>query len=282
MKNRTIIGTLLLFSLSLSSCASLMNLSEFDINGDIITKTELREYVGEYNEFISNNTYEIKDKWYSISYKEKNTMINDDYTIEESESISGSLYYSRFSFDNKMKLKIKNKEIVKGIDPITEKEINTKITTVYDIVYLKGVTYIKTKITQDSEKGNSKETEYSKSTSRTFNDNLQRYLNLNSLDIDYYFDSLLSVSKNTYTVYQLDNGIGYTVEDSNKYHDSLSKFYFETISESYQVKKIKNYYYLNGRLTTDDKNVERTMESLLVIKPKLFGSVNKPSNLVKY
>lgn len=285
MKKYGLIGAALLFSLSLSSCSSMMRLKEFDINGEIVNRKYFDAYLKDYSEFYKDETSEIKNKWYSLNYKESNFVEEDEYISETEETIKGSLYCSKFEFENKIKLNIKIKETMEGIDPSTSKEVDTEITHNYDIVYLKGVTYVKHTTKEEIETGHSETIDYFRKTSYSFNEVLRNYVGI-SIDgiVSNLADIALDPTVNLegYNLYSLDDGLAYSYEDYNDYNDYISKLSFETMNDSYQPKKIKKYNYLKGRYYTDSKDVYRENESLLVIKTKLFGRVSKPSNLSKY
>ena len=116
MKKYSLIGALLLFSLSLSSCSNLMSLKEFDIDGVEVEREDYVEYFEEYDKFNKDETYEIDNKWYNVSSKEKNKIVEDEVTTENETNIKVKFYYSRFEFENKIELNIKKKETVKGVN----------------------------------------------------------------------------------------------------------------------------------------------------------------------
>lgn len=285
MKKYSLIGALLLFSLSLSSCSNLMSLKEFDIDGVEVEREDYVEYFEEYDKFNKDETYEIDNKWYNVSSKEKNKIVEDELTTENETNIKEKFYYSRFEFENKIELNIKKKETVKGVNLLTDEEVDEEVTYTYDIVFIKGITYIKHAIKGKTDKGSKEEIQYNKFNDISFSRILSSYLGLPSLDIAQYFYELSSdimMNLDNYTLYQLDNGLAYSLEDYNDYNDYISKFYFETMKDSYQPKVIKRYDYLKGRYYTDEKDTERYTEKLLVVKTKLAGCISEPSDLSKY
>jgi len=278
MKKNIILGTSLLFVLSLSSCSSLMSIKELDMNGKSINRDDLIEYFEDYEEFYEDEMVEVENKWYSVSSKSKSTTETEDLTTTSERTISGSFYYSKFDFENKIKLSITEKISRKGTDSDTDEKIDENITRKVNVVYLKGIAYIKEEEKTKTDDYSSEEVSYDKGNSN-FYGVLNHYLGIESLDIGTYFSDFQNKRDlDDYEFYGLDNGLAYSYYNEMESETVKRQMSFKTLDDSYQAKEIKVYSYLN--LEVED--YDATSEGLTVIKTKLFGSIKKPSNLSRY
>lgn len=250
--------------ITLTSCGS-VKAKELKIDGSKADEDDLEDFEEAMEEYFEEN--ELDDKWYSIEMYQSTSADElgekEDYKL--TVETTGSYFFSKFAYNQKIKISTKISESYEIDGEPTE--IETEIT----YIYKEGKAYCKTVTMTESETGSSKEVTYGSSSSLLTELSLYlRFIEGNGIaDLMY---SLVALEDGK--LYKDDNSFAGSYEIDEKNNEGLTQVVYEYDEKTYQLKCFEMY----STSETDETNSVEYVK----IKSKLFGMVNAPSNPEKY